>query len=647
MSAPGIANRGSVVWDWGLAIIVAIVQVAGSRGANMHQTGTESLDVLGYLLLIAGPVALLFRRTQPLPVLVITLAACGIYLALGYGYGPIFVSLVIAFLTAATIGSRWWTYPLAPIGYATFVWPLPALLGRSVNGWQIFGTMAWLTVLVGAAEGLRLRKVMLEARRQRVEAARRDEQAQRERRATEERLAIARELHDVLAHSLSLINVQSSVALELFDKKPQQARTALAAIKAASKESLAEVHTLLQTIRTGATLDDPEPEAVERNSIEAARPARGRRGVRRVASGERRESNANSGTLPRNAVSARKQEAPRAPAPSIGDLNTLLQRARDAGLAVETRVIGEPQKLPSVIDVAAARIIQESLTNVVRHAPGAKATVTVRYAAGSVDLTIDNTRPTAPVIRSGSSGGNGIIGMRERAHALGGALTAGPRPSGGFRVAARLPNQTAPVPRPAPRPAEPAPAKNGASAVLADATSDPERNGSAADSDTSSSSKTAEQKTHNGTASVAAADPNVRKDSAHPVPGGADATAGPHSGSTPAAAGDSHTAIDDRKVSNGSAAASAGDSDTSTSSKTTEPKPHNAEGSTHPIPSNADSAGPHTHNDCTPTAAGDSDTAIGERQVRNDSTAPGDAAPASDSNPHSSAPSGGSDTTET
>ncbi|MGV9819414.1 histidine kinase [Nocardia xishanensis] len=633
MSAPGIANRGSVVWDWGLAFIVAVVQVAGSRGANMHQTGTQSLDVLGYLLLLAGPVALLFRRTQPLPVLVVTLAACGIYLALGYGYGPIFISLVIAFLTAATIGSRWWTYPLMPVGYAAFVWPLPAVLGKSVNGWQIFGIMAWLIVLIGAAEGLRQRKIALEARRQRVEAARRDEQLRRERRATEERLAIARELHDVLAHSLSLINVQSSVALELFDKRPQQARTALAAIKAASKESLAEVHTLLETIRTGATVEEPEPEA---NSIESSRPARGRRGVRRGASGDRRESDAaEPSRLPRNAAPVRKQEAPRAPAPSIDDLDTLLQRARDAGLTVQTRVIGEPQKLPSVIDVAAARIIQESLTNVVRHAPGASATVTVRYAVGSVDLTIDNTRPTAPALRSGSSGGNGIIGMRERAHALGGALTAGPRPSGGFRVAARLPSQTEPLQRPAPRPAEPAPAKSG---VSTDAATDQQgRNASASassvDSDTSSPGKAAEPATRNGTASVANPADQNRNGSAHQASGDAEAVA--ESQTHNAAARDSDTAIDDPNVRNTSSC-SPGDSETTSDPRT--------QTSTSAANSDTTIGNPKGSNG---TAAADSDTPIDDPSVRNHSAhpAPGGLDLPARPQSQSAAAAGGSSTT--
>ncbi|WP_255284336.1 histidine kinase [Nocardia amikacinitolerans] len=610
MSAPGIANRGSVVWDWGLALIVAVVQVAGGRGANLHQTGTQSLDVLGYLLLIAGPVALAFRRVQPLPVLVIALAACGIYLALGYGYGPIFVSLVIAFLTAGTIGSRWWTYPLVPIGFVLFVWPLPASLGESVNGWQVFGMLAWSAVLIGAAEGLRQRQATLEARKEREEAARRDEQAQRERRATEERLAIARELHDVLAHSLSLINVQSSVALELFDKRPQQARTALAAIKAASKESLAEVHSLLQTIRMGATLADPETAPVQRDSTEAPRPARGLRGLRRAAPSQRRVSGtAEPGKQPedlraavreprsesRPAEPPKKQEAPRPPAPSIGDLDALLRRPREAGLTVETRVIGEPQTLPSEIDAVAAQIVQESLTNVVRHAPGASATVTVRYAVGSVDLTIDNARPTAPALRSGSGGRNGIIGMRERAHALGGALTAGPRPSGGFRVAARLPSQTVPVPaRPAPRTAEVA-ASSGdgvAEKVRAepDNTAEPlGRNGS--------------ESASSDNADAARGDRKGRNDTAPGSPGSADAAGARDSspnmyGSTGSRSrGSEDTAPGDRKSRNDTAPRSPGSADTA----------------------GAPDSSPNMYGSTGSRSRGSEDTAPGDRKSRNGS----------------------------
>ncbi|WP_342216313.1 histidine kinase [Nocardia abscessus] len=439
-----MTDRSSVGWDWGVALVVAAVQLVGGTFANMRQTGVHSLDVLGYLLLLAGPVALIWRRVQPVPVLIVVLAACLAYFVRGYGYGPIFVALVVAFLTAASAGSRWWTYPLVPLGYLALVWPLPALLGRPANLWQIFALTAWPAVLLLAAEGIRQRKAVLVARKQRAEAARRDEEAQRERRAGEERLAIARELHDVLAHSLSMINVQSSVALELLDKRPEQAETALTAIKNASRDALAEVHTLLHTLRSGTApaAADEEP-ATDDTDAEETGPRRTRRSARNrnPAAVERISSDSDGPAESAEAV-AEPPPAPRAPAPSIGDLDDLLQRPRATGLTVNTRILGTPQQLPSVIDVAAARIVQESLTNVLRHAPGADATVTVRYTADSVDITVDNTRPTSATSRSGVGGGNGIIGMRERTHALGGALTAGPRPSGGFRVAARLPTRT-------------------------------------------------------------------------------------------------------------------------------------------------------------------------------------------------------------
>lgn len=414
MGASAKWERGSVVKDWGLAVVVAVIQLAGSSGANSHQTGVRSLDAFAYLLLLAGPIALGFRRVLPEPALLVAFVATVTYVLSDYGYGPIFLSLIIAFLSAAIHRSRWRTYPVVAVGYLLMVWPLPALLGRHSDAWQAFGLLAWVGVLVGIAEGVRQRRAVVLARAQRAEATRRDDQAQQARAASEERLAIARELHDVLAHSLSLINVQSSVALELFDRKPQQAAAALATIKTTSKEALTEVHTLLHAIRSGATVAPEYPES--------------------------------TGSEPDSPVLATRAEpprpAPRAPAPTLEDLDTLLERTRATGLEVDTKIIGMPKKLPSVIDVAAARIIQESLTNVVRHAPGATALIALRYTPESIDITVDNTRPTRTAARTGI-GGNGIIGMRERAHALGGALTAGPRPSGGFRVAARLPARPA------------------------------------------------------------------------------------------------------------------------------------------------------------------------------------------------------------
>ncbi|KAA0022039.1 sensor histidine kinase [Antrihabitans cavernicola] len=377
--------------DVAITVAVAVVQVMGSRGANHAQAPDHPLNAFVYAILIIGPIALLARHRFRLAAFYVTLLCTAAYVLGGYGFGPIFLSLVIAFLTAATVGSRWPTYSLIPLGYLCFVWPLPIAFGNSPSSWwQVIGIAAWLAVLISIAEGIRQRRATLEARRQRAAAAKEAEAEERLRRASDERLAIARELHDVLAHSLSLINVQSSVALELFDAKPRQAREALAAIKGASKDALGEVHALLTSIRSGA------------------------------------------------------DQAPTAPTPSIADIDTVVERARSAGMTVATQVDGHVRKLPAVVDVAAARIVQESLTNVARHAAGAEATVAVRYKENDLRIQVDNDGGADTPTPIGS-GGNGITGMIERARALGGELSAGRRPGGGFRVSARIPITESPV----------------------------------------------------------------------------------------------------------------------------------------------------------------------------------------------------------
>ena len=368
-----------------IALGIATVQVVGSIGANQNQSWAEPLDAAGFVLLVCGPVALVFRRRRPVAVLFVVLAVTVLYVARGYGYGPVFLSLVVAFLGAATAGSRWLTYPVLAIGYVLIVFAVPAVSSAEAPSLAaLTGIAAWLLVLLAAAEIIRQRRGTLDARRQRAEAAQRSVLDEQRRRASEERLAIARELHDVLAHSLSMINVQASVALELWDSRPEQSQEALSAIKVASRDAIGDVHALLASLRGGE--DSP----------------------------------------------------PIAPTAGIGDLDGVVERARAAGLAVTTVVEGAPRPLPAVVDVAAARIVQESLTNVARHSGGSSADVTVSYAPTFVRVRIDDDG-RGPVGTATGGGGNGIPGMRERARALGGELTAGIGPGGGFRVQATLP----------------------------------------------------------------------------------------------------------------------------------------------------------------------------------------------------------------
>ena len=365
-----------------IALAAGAVQVAGTVLAARHQPEADPLDAAAYALLLAGPACLLLRRRWPVPVLAAVFAATFGYSWPDYPGGPIWISLIVAFFTVVASGRRVAAYASLAAGYVWGVWLEPVAKDKPGPGLaQALALAAWLLALAAASEVIRYRRQLRDAANRQAVEARRGELEATRRRASEERLDIARELHDVLAHGISMINVQAGVALELMDEQPEQARTALATIKQASKDALVEVQAVLGALR---------------QSGEAAATA---------------------------------------PTPSIANLDRLLAGARSAGLQVQAEVVGEPRVLPVGIDLAAYRILQESLTNVVRHAGASAVSVAVSY--GAHELTVEVLDDG----RSGSSNGNGsgIAGMRERAVALGGELDAGRRLAGGFRVRARLP----------------------------------------------------------------------------------------------------------------------------------------------------------------------------------------------------------------
>jgi signal transduction histidine kinase len=391
--APGRPQRGlfGIVppgWPTDLAVVVlvGVVQLALTSLAAHRQPERQALDLVAYLLLVAGPVALFWRWRSPALVLGVVMAASVLYFALGYPYGPAWLALIVAFWTAVTGGARRAAWVTAFAGLAAYFALAPVLdRGAPVASVPaVIAHLGWLLVVLAVAE------VALAAR-QRRQAAEQSQAEEARRRAGEERMRIARELHDVLAHNISLINVQAGVALHLMDEQPGQSRSALVAIKQASNDALGELRSVLDVLRQG----DEAP--------------------------------------------------PRTPASGLAHLDRLVAGAEATGLEVRTRVEGTPRPLPAGTDLAAFRIVQESLTNVTRHAGPASATVLVRY--GPADLTVqvdDDGRGPAPGGGAGPAGtakgnGNGIRGMRERVATLGGELTTGPRPGGGFRVQARLP----------------------------------------------------------------------------------------------------------------------------------------------------------------------------------------------------------------
>jgi signal transduction histidine kinase len=357
---------------WVSALGIGVLQIVGSLGAAGNQPDRRPIGAVAVLLLLLGPAALAWRDRWPLVAVVVTAAATDVYVGLGYPYGPVFAGLVVALFTAVQAGQRrsaWW---LATAGYVGFVVAqLVDPRARDFSVAHLALAAGWLAMVLAVAEVVRMRRDQASDR----ERAGNEE---KERRVGEQRLRLAQELHDVLAHNISLINVQASVALHLIDSKPEQAGPALTNIKAASRDALHELRAALDLLRGG-------------------------------------------------------EQAPRAPEPRLTDLEALVAGVRASGLAVRLERDGPARPLPAAVELAAYRIVQEALTNVTRHAHAQGVTIHLRYDDGvTVEVTDDG-------IGGAAEPGNGITGMCERATALGGTMEAGPGPGRGFRVLAHLP----------------------------------------------------------------------------------------------------------------------------------------------------------------------------------------------------------------
>jgi len=384
--APSWARALSFRRDLALPLVVLAVQLTGAAVSDGHAHAfnpPHPLGALTWVLLAAGPVALVARRRHPVPVLWVNLAGT---LPWSSAAGWAQISFIIAFFVAATAGKRYPAWLALAINFAWEIWLAPLVYRYANPSLKDALLLAgWVLAVAIAAEAYRFRS-------ERVAATRASRQIDQRRRQSEERLRVARDLHDVIGHNISLINVQASMGLDLMDSQPEQARAALSAIKSASKAALEELRTMLTTLRQ----DDDAP--------------------------------------------------PRSPAPGLDRLPELIELTRAAGLSVKVQVAGTAPPLPAAVHLAAYRIIQESLTNVARHARRAPVTVRVTYADTNMHVEIDDDGP-APAgggAAIGTGSGSGITGMRERAAALGGDFSAGFRQGGGFRVAARLPVRSSP-----------------------------------------------------------------------------------------------------------------------------------------------------------------------------------------------------------
>ncbi|MGW5775167.1 sensor histidine kinase [Streptomyces sp. NPDC003863] len=385
-----------LAFDAVIAVGALVAMVAGSftdpHGSPDGPTfGDKAPSAWGVVVMIAGAAALVCRRRKPFAVLAFTVTITLFELIDDNRPAPIAMSAVIALYTVAARTDRPTTWR---VGLATMAVLTVAAMAFGPTPWyaqENLGVFAWTGMAAAAGDAVRSRRAFIDAMTERAERAERTREEEAGRRVAEERLRIARDLHDVVAHHIALVNVQAGVAAHVMDKRPDQAKEALAHVREASRSALDELRATVGLLRQSG---DPE--------------------------------------------------APTEPAPGLAVLDGLLDSFRKAGLPVTLARADEGLTLPATVDLAAYRIVQEALTNVRKHAgTDAKAEVSVVKVGRTVEITVlDNGTPPAvppPAAEQPPVGGHGLLGMRERVGALGGTLTAAPRYGGGFRVQAILP----------------------------------------------------------------------------------------------------------------------------------------------------------------------------------------------------------------
>ncbi|MET9863116.1 histidine kinase [Streptomyces smyrnaeus] len=380
-------------------------------------------QVTGAMVLLAALTCgvLALRRRAPMPVLLLTSLISVVALVAGDGpragsapEAPLVSAAVIALYTVSNTTDRRtsWRVGAATVGVLTGA---SMLFGaRPWYAQENLGIFAWTALAAAIGEAVRNRRAFVDAIQERAERAERTREEEARRRVAEERMRIARELHDVVAHHIALVNVQAGVASHVMDQRPDQAKQALSHVRDASRHALAELQTTVGLLRQ---------------------------------SGE--------------------STAPTEPAPGLEVLDELVESFRHAGMSVvvDAPSPGAAPPLSSAVDLTAYRVVQEALTNVHKHAgSGAHAEVRIRRDAGALEIVViddgagathtvpdDDVTTAGPADpdpdddiprREGGSGGHGLVGMRERAAALHGDCETGPLPGGGFRVHVRLPLET-------------------------------------------------------------------------------------------------------------------------------------------------------------------------------------------------------------
>ena len=382
-----------LLMDMGLAIVTAAATMLFISAAA--EPGSRAPDMVAYILGGVIGAVLLMRRRWPLATLLISAAILFIYYSLNYpGIAPA-LPLAVALYTAVTAGRLRWGLSISAFFIATGL--LVTLIHRHDPLLPTLGPMtdqaALLAVVLLLGEAVRNRRQYMAEVRERLQRTEREREREAARLVAEERLRIARDLHDVMAHTITAITVQAGLALDALDDSPMQTRTSLAAIRTASREAMSEIKATIGVLR-----------------------------------------------------SDEEGMAPRSPTPTLDQIEQMIDKAQNAGLRIEATVAGTPRPLSAAVSAAAYRIVQESVTNILRHSGAHHATITICYEPAALRLEIADSGGVGSAIPSAGSperiqqgGGHGLLGMKERAASLTGWLKAGPQSGGGFVVQAWLP----------------------------------------------------------------------------------------------------------------------------------------------------------------------------------------------------------------
>jgi signal transduction histidine kinase len=344
-----------------------------------------ALGVPGWALMAVAAVhggVVVLRRRAPVVVLATVVVTAVGYVALGlpvYFLGP---PVLVALYTLAVLRDR--RTSLAGLGVAELALAVTLPIRRfpGLSSWVLYAALFAAAWLLG--DNVRQRQAAAEEHERRARALEEAREELARYAVAQERLRIARELHDIVAHSMSVIALQAGTGRMVIERDAAAAREALAVIEQTSRASLSEMRQLLAVLRRD---DDATRELT--------------------------------------------------PAPGLADVHALVAQVVGSGVAVDVRVEGEPDGVPAGVDLAAYRIVQEALTNVLKHAGQARVTLVVRYTPE--DVTIEVCDDGSASGGGAAAGGQGMVGMRERVALYGGDLRAGPREGGGFEVTARLP----------------------------------------------------------------------------------------------------------------------------------------------------------------------------------------------------------------